>query len=110
MIQYIDDCVLKDYETFVSSGKQYSEDASHIDQIMEHFRQRTTKLNQNIHQISNSIVEINTAIKDSTGGVTSSAEETTALAANFTNISDEASTNHEIATALKDVTTRFIIR
>jgi methyl-accepting chemotaxis protein len=108
MVEYIDERVLKDYDEFVTTGKQYSDDAAYIDNMTEVFEKNTTELNNNIAEMVGSIQQINAAIEETTNGVGITAQETSELVANFDNINHQAENNKEIAKSLNDITEKFV--
>jgi methyl-accepting chemotaxis protein len=108
MVEYIDERVLKDYDEFVTTGKQYSDDAAYIDNMTEVFEKNTTELNKNIAEMVGSIQQINAAIEETTNGVGITAQETSELVANFDNINHQAENNKEIAKSLNDITDKFV--
>lgn len=109
MIDYIDTRVLNDYENFVASGKHYSDDATHIDQMMSRFQENADMLNLNIEQMANSLEQIDLAIKDSTAGISSTAEETSTLVENLNAINLQSSNNKDIVRDLNAITDKFSV-
>jgi methyl-accepting chemotaxis protein len=109
MVEYIDGRVLKDYDSFVETGKQYSEDAAYIDDIMEVFQKNTAELNTNITHMVGSIEQINSAVEESTNGVGVTAQETAELVAGFDDINKQAENNKDIAVALNEITDKFVV-
>ncbi len=109
MVEYIDERVLKDYEEFVSTGKQYSVDASYIDDIMSVFQRNTTELNSNIDRMVGSMEQINSAVEESTNGVAVTAQETSELVSNFDSINQRAENNKDIAVSLNEITEKFVV-
>jgi methyl-accepting chemotaxis protein len=110
MVEYIDERVLKDYENFVSTGKQYSDDALYIDDIMGKFQNNTTELNSSIERMVGSMEQINSSVEESTNGVNVTAHETAELVAIFDSISQRAEDNREIAVSLNKLTEEFIVK
>lgn len=44
MVSYINDNILPDYDGFVSSGKRYRDDASHVDEVAKRLQVETDRL------------------------------------------------------------------
>ena len=108
IVNYINETILPDYDNFVSSGKQYDEDAAHINEVVEHFHQLTSGQKELVNNITEAINGIATAIGESAGAVTTAAMNTNELVEDMTNVSSEMQSNKEIAAALKSEADRFI--
>lgn len=109
MISYIDERVLNDYENFVGSGQQYSEDASHIEKLMEFLQKNISELDENMHHMVTSMERITNAAEDSTNGIVKTASETSELVRNFDDVLKEAKNNRLIADSMTEITSKFII-
>lgn len=109
MISYIDERVLKDYETFVVSGQQYSKDASYVDQIMEFLQKNISELDESMQHMVKSMDRITDAAENSTSGIANTANETSELVKNFDDVLTEAKKNRMIADSLTEITEKFIV-
>ena len=62
IVKYINDNILPDYEGFVSAGKQYNQDAMHVNEIVTRFNDMSVNLKQLMKDITESINDINSAV------------------------------------------------
>ena len=79
IVDYVNETILPDYEKFVETGKQYRDDASHINHTMNIFQDRTNHLMKIMQEISEAVSGIATAIEESALGVTNATENTSTL-------------------------------
>lgn len=109
IIDYIHENVLPDYDNFVASGKQYSDDAVHVNEIVLQFNQMSEELNHLVIGITEAMDGITTAVDESANGITSAAANTQELAENIDKIAKEMNTNSQIAEELKSEADRFSV-
>ena len=76
IVSYINDNILPDYDGFVNSGKQYNEDAVHVNVTVNSFNEMSSKIRKLMTEITDSIRGISTAIDESANGVSSAALNT----------------------------------
>ena len=80
MLEFMDSRVLKDYETLVRTGEQYSEDAIFIDDLVSDFSDTAERLNDSISRIVQMINEISNATSEGADGSTNIAEKSIDIA------------------------------
>ena len=80
MLEFMDSSVLKDYETLVKTGEQYSEDAIFIDGLVSDFSDTAERLNDSISRIVQMINEISNATSEGADGSTNIAEKSIDIA------------------------------
>ncbi|SDB12395.1 methyl-accepting chemotaxis protein [Eubacterium oxidoreducens] len=107
IITYIDETILNDYTTFVDSGQQYQNDAAYINTKMIEFAQKTETLNNIINNMVNSFEEVSGVVGQSSGAVTTAAENTTMLVGEITQINSDVTENREIANSFIETTSKF---
>lgn len=107
IVNYVNETILPDYEKFVETGKQYRNDASHINHTMNIFQDRTNHLMQIMQEISEAVSGITTAIEESALGVTNATENTSTLVSNIEIVNQEMNTNQKISLQLKQEADRF---
>lgn len=107
IVNYVNETILPDYEKFVETGRQYRDDASHINTTMNVFEDRTNHLMQIMQEISEAVSGIATAIEQSASGVTSATENTSTLVSNIQIVNQEMGTNQQISLKLKQEADRF---
>jgi methyl-accepting chemotaxis protein len=86
MLDFMQDTVLKDYDSFVVSGKQYQDDARHINETMKAFQERTENLKSIMGEITESIEGIAKASEESAQAVVDSSSNTTDLVGQMSDI------------------------
>ena len=62
IVKYINTNILPDYENFVKAGKQYNDDAVHVNEIVSRFNDMSVNLNQLISNITDSINGITVSV------------------------------------------------
>lgn len=107
ILEYITNTVLPDYDNFVSSGKQYSDDAAKINETMYGYTEKTEILKDVIGQMTTSIDGISKAVEDSAISVTNVAENVQSLVTGMSNIHQEMKENDNIAKDLAEEANQF---
>ncbi len=108
IVQYINDTIMPDYDGFVESGKQYSQDAAHVNGIVTQFNDMAETLTQLVDDITHTVSNITTAIEGSAECVTDVTGRANTLAEDIKAVSDEMEDNKAIADELHSETERFI--
>ena len=106
---YIEGTVLNDYNNFVSSGKQYRDDAEHVDSEMTIYAERSTEITNTVSRMVESINGITRAVDESANGVTNVAESIQMLVSEVDVVNSEMIQNGEIACSLREEVQRFKI-
>jgi len=70
MLEFMDHTVVKDYETLVETGEQYSSDAIFVENLVSDFSITINELSHSIKNIVQTIDEINCAANDGAEGAT----------------------------------------
>ena len=107
LVEYMTNSILPDFEKFVSSGEQYKDNATYIENVMNEFTAKTDELKRAIAEIASSIDTITNAIEEGAKGVTGVAESTQVLVGDMENISNRMDENQQIAAALQKETNVF---
>ncbi len=108
IVKYINENILPDYEGFVSVGKQYSQDAMHVNGVVTRFNDMSVNLKQLMRDITESINDINNAVGESAKGATNVAMNTTSLVKDISEIAEAMNQNRQVAGTLTDEADRFI--
>lgn len=109
IVKYINENILPDYDGFVDSGRQYSEDAVHINEIVVQFNEMSANLKQLMNSITEVVNGITTAVEDSTNGISTAAMNTNELAKDMEKIAIEMDNNKQIAGDLNHEAERFVV-
>ena len=107
LIQYMNQSVLKEFQSFVESGSQYKEDAAYIRQTMDEFYQQTERLKQSMSEIADSIRIITNVIDEGANGITGVAGNTKSLADDMEEITQRMDTSLEVVEELEKETAVF---
>jgi len=108
IVSYINDTIMPDYDGFVDSGKQYNQDAEHVNGIVTEFNTMADQLKHLVDKINETISNIAVAIEGSAECVTDAATNTATLAEDVKAVADEMMENKTIAEALYAETERFV--
>ena len=108
IVKYINENILPDYDGFVNAGKQYSEDAEHINEVVTWFNGMAEDLQQLVENINYSINGIATAVDESTKGVSEVAMNTNDLVREISQVTEAMDDNKKIAVSLNTETEHFI--
>ena len=108
IVNYINEAILPDYDGFVDSGKQYNEDAVHVNEIVTEFHQMADELLQMVDEINQTVNGIAIAIDESAKSVTDVTGSTNALVGDINSVADEMGENKTIAEVLHAETERFV--
>lgn len=107
LIDYINQSVLKEFQSFVQSGSQYKQDAAYIRRTMDEFHQQTEHLKISMSGIADSIATITTVIDEGAGGITRVAGNTRVLADDMEDITQRMRVNQEVVKELEQETVVF---
>lgn len=108
IVNYINENILPDYEGFVNVGKQYNEDAIHINEVVTRFNDMSDNLKRLMGSITESINGINSAVDESANGATNVAANTSDLVKDIDEIANAMNDNRQIAGNLTEEADRFI--
>ena len=108
IVAYINDTIMPDYDGFVDSGKQYNEDAVHVNGIVAEFYSMAERLKQLVDTINGTVANIAIAIEGSAECVTDVAGNAATLAEDVKVVADEMKENKIIADELYSETERFV--
>ena len=108
IVKYINEVILPDYDGFVASGKQYDEDAVHVNEIVTEFHRMAEILMREVDDINQTVSGIATAIEESAKSVTDVTEHTNVLVTDINTVASEMGENKAIAEVLHAETERFI--
>lgn len=107
IINYIEETIFADYDSFVQAGAQYNEDACYISEIMQEFAEKTEKLKELMKNTVESIEGISSGVEQSANAVTSSAVSTSQLVEQMNSIDKEMSESRNTVGELKAQTDVF---
>jgi len=108
LVEYINNNILPDYDGFVDSGKQYNEDAIHVNEVVGQFNNMAAELTTLVKSITEAIDGISTAVEESANGVSTAAMNTGELVRDINQITVEMESNSEVAGQLKEEASIFV--
>ena len=108
LVNYINNNVLPDYDSLVASGKQYNDDAMHVNDVVGQFNEMASNLSSLVISITEAIDGISTAVEESANGVSTAALNTSDLVKEIDMILLEMENNSEVAGKLKDESAVFV--
>ena len=80
LLEFIDHKVINDYDTLVSTGERYLEDAEFVKRSMSSFDQKSKEINDSITQVNEAIESVSSAFQEATASsmeITNNVEEIT---------------------------------
>lgn len=107
IINYMESTILPDYDNFVSSGKNYSSDAAHINSEMIHYTERSNKIVAMVSDMVDAMNGITQAVDEGANGVSSVADSIQTLVSEISVINTEMTENQAIAGSLQEEAKRF---
>ena len=97
LVEYMNEAILPEFESFVEAGGEYREKASYIESSMGEFTARTDMLKETMTEIADSINTIAHAIEEGVNGVSNAADSTQVLVKDIDNITRHMDENQMIA-------------
>lgn len=107
IIQYVNETILPEFESFVVGGRQYSQDASRINDSMEASSATADDILSTMTDVSQAIDGINRAVEESAGGVSNAAVSVEALVESISTVHVQMEENSEVANNLKRESQNF---
>lgn len=107
IVSYINDSILPDYDNFVNAGRQYNEDAVHINGTVTSFNNMSADIRQLMDSITDAIKGISTAIDESANGVSSAAINTNDVVKDIIAISKEMENTENVSNELNEQSQKF---
>lgn len=108
MVRYINENILPDYENFVGTGRQYSDDAVHVNETVTKFNDMSGEIRDLMQNIMNAVNGITSAVDESANGVTNAAMNTSDLVRDIGEIATAMKDNKQVAGTLEEEADRFI--
>ncbi len=108
MVKYITENILPDYENFVKAGRQYNDDAVHVNETVTMFNNMSDKLKEMMENITSAITEIASTVDESADSVSNVAANTNGLVRDIGEIASAMDDNKQVAGSLEEEADRFI--
>lgn len=107
LITYLQQSILPAFIQVIESGKQYKQDATYVEEVMEDFNAKTEILGNSISETVKALGSIVNAINESTNGISGVAANTQNLVIEMNSITALIDENHEISKSLQAETKVF---
>lgn len=107
IVKYINETVLPDYDGFVESGKQYRDDATHVNEVVDVFHAMSSNIQNLTVNITEAIQSVHISVEESSNAVSAAANNTTELVHDIEQISHDMNNTKNIADQLKNEASRF---
>ena len=107
IMEYIDVTVRKDYNTMLSIGDKYSEDAVFVNELTSDFSATSEELASSVGEILNSISEVAKTINESAIGTENIAQKTSLIVDKVSEVQKQMSITTENAQNLKNAVGKF---
>ena len=107
MLQFVDDVVIDDYDKFVDVTRQYREDATHLEEILNEFAGKADNLEEVMNSLQNGTNEIAAAIENSARDIMGVTELAMNQLHNMEEITGQISDNQRISNELRAEVDKF---
>ena len=107
VVDFINTTVLADYDAFVETGSKYEFTSDIIAGLLNGFMSSADELNTIVANMSDSVEEIISAVEESSRAIETSAENSSEIVTEFTEIGEAMEENSEVAFRLDENTRRF---
>ncbi len=107
VIEFINNDVLNDYDTFVETSDKYENTAVVMDDILEKFNMKADNLNNIMDKMAEAVVSITDSVKESTQAINLSAANSSEIVGQIQGISEAMGENNKVTEQLNDSTKRF---
>lgn len=108
IMQYMNENILPDYDGFVAAGKQYNDDAAHVNETVLQFNRMAEEIKQVITGITDSMNSISIAVEESVNGIGNVAMSTNDLVADIGEIAEAMEDNRQVSGRLSGEADRFV--
>lgn len=107
MARFIDEVAMQGYEKLLRTSENYQDDVDTMNRKMQDFAKESMKLRQNIDFVQQTVQAINSAVSESTIGISDTTQLAVKLADSMTGIGEQAGSNREISEELNEEVHKF---
>lgn len=107
MLDVMNTSVIEDYNTFVSTAKEYKEDASYMNEILQEISSQSNEIKDTMVAMNEGLNSITIAMNESSNGVVSVAEDTTGLSEDMSVIQKDVALTEALSKDLKRQVSKF---
>jgi len=109
LVEFIQNNILPDYDSFVSAGEDYSNGAQHINEVVNNFNQMAEDLRIRTQGVQEFAEIINNSVQESATGISGTAKSIESLPDEISGIATRMSSNKQLADELSNEADRFIL-
>ena len=109
VIDFINENVLSDYDSFVETGVKYENTATMIDEMLVNFRDRADNLNTVMNEMATRIETISSSVSESSEAINLSASAATEIVGEIQGINSAMDQNNDVTKQLNASTQKFEI-
>lgn len=109
MLHFLDQEVTTDYEKFINSSEQYSEDAKVITERMISIHEATEKLVHAMSEINESIKSVSTTVGESTNSISEISKKTHETVVLMEEVEQKSKENTEHVSKLQEIVAKFTL-
>ena len=107
VIEFINNDVLNDYDTFVETSDKYENTTVVMDDILDKFNRKADNLNIIMDKMADSVESITESVKESTQAINLSAANSSEIVGQIQGISEAMGENNKVTEQLSSSTKRF---
>ena len=107
ILDYMDKQVMKDYETFVRTGQEYSKDAEFVDSLVTDFSATSEELLSSIQNIMQAINDVASSANEGSSGTTNIAEKSSVIVKNASEVLAKTESIKTSSTKLVNMVKKF---
>lgn len=107
MARFIDEVAMQGYEKLLHTSENYQDDVDTMNRKMQDFAKESMKLRQNIDFVQQTVQAINSAVSESTIGISDTTQLAVKLADSMTGIGEQAGSNRKISEELNEEVHKF---
>ena len=107
MLKFMENNVVKDYDSFVEIMNQYQQDTEKINELMAGFASETSGMAETMQMMNSGMNDISIAIEESANTVTVVATDASELVDTMVEIQNETNENRQVSEELIAVVNRF---
>lgn len=108
VLDFMRENVIPDYDDYAETGKKYEDAAVIMNEMLNGFADKASKLNDIMQEMVTSVSTINTSIRESSSAITMSAENSTEIVSGFNDIEAAMSENSRVTEQLNESTEKFV--
>lgn len=108
VVEFINQTVLADYDTFVDTGEKYENAASVINDMLETFEDKANNLNVIMSEMTEAVGMIANSVQESSHAINISANSATEIVVEMQDIGNAIVQNNEVTGKLNDSTQKFV--